>query len=284
VIRRLLAVHAHPDDESLSMACTLAGAVASGAHVTLVTATLGEQGEVIGEELQGLIADRADQLGGYRLTELRAACAALGIVGHRMLGGIGEFRDSGMVGTPSARHPRAFVRAAPGGPDHARAVGALAEVIDEIEPAVLLTYDSDGGYGHPDHVAAHQVAVAAVAAARWRTPRVLAVFRPAAATRVAFARFTAPAGYLAAEAGDVGFTGDDDQIAVAVPTAPMERERRLALTAHATQVELLDGGFALSNRIAQPLPDAEYFKLLQGIDVPRRADGSPADDVFVGLA
>ena len=76
--------------------------------------------------------------------------------------------------------------------------------LDEVEPAVLLTYDSDGGYGHPDHVVAHQVAVAAVAAARWRTPRVLAVFRPTAATRAAFARFTAPAGYLTAEAGDVG--------------------------------------------------------------------------------
>jgi N-acetyl-1-D-myo-inositol-2-amino-2-deoxy-alpha-D-glucopyranoside deacetylase len=284
VPRSLLAVHAHPDDESLSMAGTLAGAVTSGAHVTLVTATLGEQGEVIGEELQGLVADRADQLGGYRLTELRAACAALGIVDHRMLGGIGEFRDSGMVGTPSAGHPRAFVRARLGGPDHARAVQALARVIDEVQPAVLLTYDSDGGYGHPDHVAAHGVALDAVAAADWRTPRVLAVFRPAAATRAAFASFSVPAGYLSAAADDVGFIGDDDQIAVAVPTAPSARARRLALTAHATQVELLDGGFALSNRIAQPLPDAEYFKLLHGVDVPRRADGSPADDVFVGLA
>ena len=84
--------------------------------MTLVTATLGEQGEVIGDELQGLVADRADQLGGYRLTELRAACAALGIVDHRLLGGIGEFRDSGMAGTPSAEHPRAFVRAALGRP------------------------------------------------------------------------------------------------------------------------------------------------------------------------
>src|SRR6478609_31589 len=113
------------------MACTLAGAVASGAAVTLVTATLGEQGEVIGEELQGLVADRADQLGGYRLWELRHACAALGVVDHRLLGGVGEFRDSGMAGTPSAHHPRAFVRAAPGGPDHPRAVRALAAVIDE---------------------------------------------------------------------------------------------------------------------------------------------------------
>src|SRR4029453_4279045 len=95
---------------------------AGGGEVTLVTATLGEEGEVIGDALQGLIAQRADQLGGYRLWELRHACAALKVTDHRMLGGLGAFRDSGMVGTPSAAHPRAFVRASAGGPDHQRAV------------------------------------------------------------------------------------------------------------------------------------------------------------------
>jgi N-acetyl-1-D-myo-inositol-2-amino-2-deoxy-alpha-D-glucopyranoside deacetylase len=69
-----------------------------------------------------------------------------------------------------------------------------------------------------------------------------------------------------------------------VPTAPSAEARRRALAAHATQVELLDRGFALSNRIAQPLPAAEYFKLLHGDDPPRQADGSPADDVLAGLA
>src|SRR5512141_1562741 len=128
------------------MAGTLAGAVAGGHRVTLVTATLGEQGEVIGAELRGLVADRADQLGGYRLTELRAACAALGIVDHRYLGGVGRFRDSGMAGTPSVRHPRAFTRAAAGGPDHDLAARLLSAVIDEVRPDVLVTYDADGGY------------------------------------------------------------------------------------------------------------------------------------------
>lgn len=266
------------------MAGTLAGAVAAGVQVTLVTATLGEQGEVIGDELQGLTADHADQLGGYRLTELRAACAALGIVDHRLLAGIGAFRDSGMAGTPSARHPRAFVRAAPGGPDHQRAVAALAAVIDETEPQVLLTYDADGGYGHPDHVVAHQVALVAAAAARWQVPRVLAVIKPRSAALAAFAAFDVPPGYLSAGADDVGFLADDDAVAVAVPVADAERARELALAAHATQVELMPGGFALSNRIGQPLLDAEHFRLLRGDPPPRRADGSPAVDVFAGLA
>lgn len=283
--RHLLAVHAHPDDESLTMAGTLALTTAAGIRTTVVTATLGEQGEVIGDELQGLVAERADQLGGYRLTELRAACAALGVTDHRLLGGIGGFRDSGMAGTVSADHPRAFVRAVPGGPDHDRAVAALAAVIDETEPAVLLTYDADGGYGHPDHVAAHQVALAAVAAARWRIPRVLAVIRPRAATLAAFAGFIGPAGYQRVAAGDVGFLADDDLVAVAVPVAGATAARARALAAHATQVELLPGGgFALSNRIAQPLPEIEYYRLLGGEAPPRRADGSATADVFAGLS
>ncbi len=64
----------------------------------------------------------------------------------------------------------------------------------------------------------------------------------------------------------------------------MTATRRLALAAHATQVELLPAGFALSNRIAQPLPDTEFYRLLAGAPVPPRQDGSPADDVFAGLA
>jgi N-acetyl-1-D-myo-inositol-2-amino-2-deoxy-alpha-D-glucopyranoside deacetylase len=295
VSRRLLAVHAHPDDESLTMAGTLAGAVASGARVTLVTATLGEQGEVIGDELAGLVADRADQLGGYRYTELRSACAALGVADHRMLCGLGAFRDSGMAGTPSAAHPRAFVRAASGGPDHARAVAGLVEVIDETRPLVLLTYDADGGYGHPDHVAAHQVAMAAVVAATWRVPRVLGVVRPAAAFTAALAALAIPAPYRRVPAADLGSLIDDTVVAVAVPVAPWARHRRAALGAHATQVALFGDtefgtesgaqatGFALSNGLGQPLADSEYFRVLAGDPVPASPGGEPASDVFAGL-
>ena len=285
---RLLAVHAHPDDESLSMAGTLATAALGGAEVVLVTATLGEEGEVIGDELQGLVAARADQLGGYRLTELRTACAALGVAQSAMLGGLGAFRDSGMAGTPSARHPRAFIRAQRGGPDHGRACAALAEVIDRVRPHVLLTYDADGGYGHPDHIAAHDVVMGAGAVAAWPVPRVLAVVRPAAVTRSRFAGVVVPSGYQAAPTDEpdflAGFLTPDEAVAVAVPTGPVDGRRRLAFAAHATQVELLPGDlYALSNRIAQPLPDAEYFRLLAGAPVPSPADGSLIDDVFAGL-
>ncbi len=268
------------------MAGTLAGVAASGGQVTLLTATLGEQGEVIGEELQGLTADNADQLGGYRLTELRAACAALGITDHRFLGGLGAFRDSGMAGTPSTGHQRAFVRARAGGPDHRRAAAAVAAVIDEVRPEVLLTYDADGGYGHPDHVAVHEVSVAAVMAASWRVGRVLAVVRPRTATTEAFRAYREidpPAGYQRADAGETGFLADDDAVAVAVPVAGHQLSREQALSAHATQVDLLPRGFALSNRIAQPLPGYEYYRLLSGEPPPCGSDGAAASDVFAGL-
>ncbi|MEO6091001.1 MAG: PIG-L family deacetylase, partial [Umezawaea sp.] len=88
---RLLLVHAHPDDESLWTGGTIARYAATGAHVTVVTCTLGEEGEIIPAGLRELAADAADQLGGYRVAELRSACAALGVTDHRFLGGIGRW-------------------------------------------------------------------------------------------------------------------------------------------------------------------------------------------------
>ena len=146
-----------------------------------------------------------------------------------------------MAGTPSAAHPRAFVRAASGGPDHARAVAGLVEVIEETRPLVLLTYDADGGYGHPDHIAAHQVAMAAVAQASWRVPRVLGVVRPVAAFTAALAALEIPAPYRRAPAADLGTLIDDSAVAVAVPVTRWAGQRQAALAAHATQVTLFGG-------------------------------------------
>jgi N-acetyl-1-D-myo-inositol-2-amino-2-deoxy-alpha-D-glucopyranoside deacetylase len=259
VPRTLLAVHAHPDDESITMGGTLARAVRRGDRVVLLTCTLGEQGEVIGPELQGLVADQADQLGGFRWWELAAACAALGVTERRMLGGVGAFRDSGMAGTPSAAHPRAFVRARAGGPDHDRAVELLAAVIDEVRPDALLTYDSDGGYGHPDHLAAHEVSMAAAGPVP-----VLAVVRPAAESAAAVAALPVPDGHRAAGPGDLGGTVPDDRVDLRVDVDDLLDVRRAALGAHRTQIELLAEGFALSNRIAQPLLRTENFRVLAG--------------------
>src|SRR4051812_32329976 len=96
--RRILFVHAHPDDESIETGATMARHAAEGAHVCLVTCTRGEEGEVIPENLRHLTGDR---LGEYRAGELARACAALGVTDRRFLGGEGRWRDSGMMGLAS---------------------------------------------------------------------------------------------------------------------------------------------------------------------------------------
>src|SRR5580700_11144261 len=155
--RRLVMVHAHPDDESIGTGATIARYAAEGAHVTLVTCTLGELGEIIPPELAHLGADAGDRLGPYRITELAAACAALGIRDQRFLGGPGRWRDSGMMGLPDNDSPECFWQA-----DLATAAAELARVIVAARPQVLVTYDRNGFYGHPDHIQAHRVAAEAI--------------------------------------------------------------------------------------------------------------------------
>ena len=144
--RRLLLVHAHPDDESIGTGATMAAYAAQGAHVTLVTCTRGELGEVIPPELAYLATGAAagDRLGEYRAAELAAACAALGVTDHRFLGGRGRWRDSGMMGLPSNLDPGCFWQA-----DVEEAAAELAAVIRAVAPQVVVTYDANGFYGHP---------------------------------------------------------------------------------------------------------------------------------------
>jgi N-acetyl-1-D-myo-inositol-2-amino-2-deoxy-alpha-D-glucopyranoside deacetylase len=149
----LLVVHAHPDDESIETGATMARYAAAGVPVTLVTCTLGELGEIIPADLAYLGAERGDLLGKYRIGELDAACAALGVRDHRFLGGPGRWRDSGMMGLPSNDDPGCFWQA-----DLDEAALDLVAVIREVRPRVMVSYDDRGFYGHPDHIQAHRVA------------------------------------------------------------------------------------------------------------------------------
>ena len=144
--RRLLLVHAHPDDETIGTGATMARHAASGTQVSLVTCTLGEFGEILVPDLIELEWDRGDQLGGYRMSELAGALAALDVTDHRYLGGAGRFSDSGMVGTPGNAGPRAFWRAADDPDMFAVAVAAAVDVIRELRPQVVITYDPAGQY------------------------------------------------------------------------------------------------------------------------------------------
>src|SRR6478752_5907154 len=165
--QRLLLVHAHPDDECIGNGATMAKYVAEGRHVTLVTCTAGEMGEILVPELEHLAADKEDRLGEHRKGEIADAMRVLGVTDHRWLGGFGRFRDSGMkwhedgYAIPADDiHDNAFWRA-----DLTEAADHLVAVIREVRPQVLVTYDQFGGYGHPDHIQAHRVATYAAALA-----------------------------------------------------------------------------------------------------------------------
>src|SRR4051794_37580329 len=158
--RRLLLVHAHPDDEAIGTGATMAKYAAENALVTLVTCTLGEEGEVLVPELEHLAADRDDTLGQHRIDELATACEALGVEDHRFLGGPGRWRDSGMMGLETNNRPNCFWQA-----DLDEATLELVRVVREVRPQVVITYDENGNYGHPDHIQAHRVTVRAFDAA-----------------------------------------------------------------------------------------------------------------------
>src|SRR4051812_25472945 len=140
--RRLLLVHAHPDDETINNGATMARYVDEGAHVTLITCTLGEEGEVLVPELADLAADKSDQLGKHRVGELAAAMDELGVTDHRFLGGEGKYRDTGMIyndegnaDVPPQTRPDSFWQA-----DLVAAANDLVPVIRELRPQVLVTY------------------------------------------------------------------------------------------------------------------------------------------------
>ncbi len=143
----LLAVLAHPDDESFGIGGTLALYAERGAAVHLICATRGEAGEVASEYLQGFnsIAER-------RVSELRCAAGILGLSGVHFL----DYRDSGMPGSPDNDHPRALA-----GAPLDQVAAQIAEYIRLLRPQVVITFDPIGGYKHPDHIAIHRATVRA---------------------------------------------------------------------------------------------------------------------------
>ncbi|WP_233611431.1 N-acetyl-1-D-myo-inositol-2-amino-2-deoxy-alpha-D-glucopyranoside deacetylase [Amycolatopsis sp. WAC 01376] len=270
---KLLLVHAHPDDESITTGGTIARYAAEGAEVTVVTCTLGEEGEIIPPSLGGLGSWASDQLGGYRAGELASACAALGVSRHRYLGGIGRWRDSGMAGTPSAAHPRAF-----SGGDLDEQAAQLAEILDEVRPQVVVTYDAFGGYGHPDHIRAHEVTMAAAPKAE-SVERVFHTVSSRDAVAAGLAALRGRSSFQVPEDGELPVT-PDETITTVLDVGAHIPAKAAALRAHETQVSVpaLADHFALSNDVAQPITPNEYFVLAHG-----PAEGAAAD-LFGGLA
>jgi N-acetyl-1-D-myo-inositol-2-amino-2-deoxy-alpha-D-glucopyranoside deacetylase len=292
--RRLLLVHAHPDDESIGNGATMARYAAEGAHVTLVTCTLGEEGEVIPEDLAHLAADREDTLGRHRIGELAAAMRELGVTDHRFLGGPGRYRDSGMMGVPSNERPGCFWQADPD-----EAAGHLVAVVREVRPQVLVTYDTNGGYGHPDHIQAHRVAMRAyeLAADPGFRPELGEPHRIAKVYWNCMPRSVLEAGFAALRAAgkespfpgiagpeDVPGVVDDAEVTAAVDGSAYRAHKAAAMRAHASQIAVDGPFFALSNDLGQPLPAVEYYRLVHGEAGPRDASDGWEHDLFAGLA
>jgi N-acetyl-1-D-myo-inositol-2-amino-2-deoxy-alpha-D-glucopyranoside deacetylase len=275
VERSLLLVHAHPDDESIGTGATMAKYAAEGARVTLVTCTLGELGEIIPPDLRHLFPD---ELGQHRIVELARACAALGVKDHRFLGGEGRYRDSGMMGLPDNDDPRCFWQA-----DVDEAAQALAKVINEVEPSVIVTYDASGNYGHPDHIQAHRVTKRAYeltvgtggaggvggaggAGEGTGTAKLYATAMPRSVLAQAV---KLPGDSWFARNTDLSASVPDDQVTTEIDAAGYLDAKRAAMRAHETQITVDGEYFALSNDLGQRILGREYYTQLAGPRAPR---------------
>ncbi len=298
--RRLLLVHAHPDDETIGTGVTMARYLAEGAEVCLVTCTLGEEGEVLVDELGHLASERDDGLGSHRLTELKEAMDALGVTDFTRLGGDGRYRDSGMAyddrGSAIARvelKPGIFWTA-----DLLEAANELVPMIRSRRPQVLITYDHIGGYGHPDHIQAHRVAMYAYLLAgvptyrrdlgeAWNVSRVLWTAMSESWLREGIRALR--------ESGDTetwkGMEPDGEMPPMAVPDSDIAavvdggdyvEAKMVAMRAHATQIASDGPFFAMSNTFGGRAWSREYFRYAAGVPFPDT--GKWADDLFAGLA
>jgi N-acetyl-1-D-myo-inositol-2-amino-2-deoxy-alpha-D-glucopyranoside deacetylase len=277
--RRLLLVHAHPDDESIETGATMAKYAAEGVHVALVTCTLGELGEIIPPQLGHLAAGQGDRLGEHRIGELARACAALGVSDHRFLGRPGRWRDSGMMGLESNYAPGCFWQA-----DVAEAAGELAAVLREVRPQVVITYDEHGFYGHPDHIQAHRVAWRAFSdnglAGRGAKFYATAMPRSVLAQAVRLGP-AAPAGFRqAASVDELPFGVPDDQVTSEIDATAYLAAKTEAMRAHATQISVAGSYYALSDGVGQRIEGREYYTLLAG---PHGGPDGLEHDLFAGL-
>jgi N-acetyl-1-D-myo-inositol-2-amino-2-deoxy-alpha-D-glucopyranoside deacetylase len=297
--QRLLLVHAHPDDETLNNGATMARYVAEGRGVTLVTCTLGEEGEVLVPGLEHLAADRDDALGQHRIGELAEAMKALGVTDHRFLGGAGHYRDSGMEWDETGHaRPMATVRDDTfWRADLTEAATLLAEIVREVRPQVLVTYDEFGNYGHPDHIQAHRVAMygaqlAAVPSYRpelgaaWDVPKIYWATMSLSQIREEM-RLLEEAGIENPfEEMDMDapprFFVPDEAISCAVDGTEYADAKVAAMRAHRTQIAVDGPFFALSNNIGNQVWGVEFYRIAKGAKGPVDARGWESD-LFAGL-
>jgi N-acetyl-1-D-myo-inositol-2-amino-2-deoxy-alpha-D-glucopyranoside deacetylase len=278
---RMLLVHAHPDDETINNGSTMAMYAALGAQVTLVTCTRGEEGEVLIPDLAHLASHATDSLGDHRVVELADAMKALGISDHRFLGdGRIKYRDSGMMGTEPNNRPDVFWQA-----DLEEASDDLVAIIEEIKPHVLVTYDEFGGYGHPDHIQAHRVAMRAAEKATWNVQKIYWNVMPKSVIQEGIdAMKKIGSDFMGAEnADDLPFAKDDSFVHAMVDGNAYVEKKMNAMRAHATQIEVDGPFFALSNNLGLQVWGNEYYTLVKGVKHEPLDKHGHETDLFAGV-
>ena len=259
---RILLVHAHPDDETINNGATMALYADRGAHVTLVTCTRGEEGEVLVPALSHLSSGEQDQLGAHREIELADAMKALGISDYRFLGApTKKFRDSGMMGTEPNNNPDVFWQA-----DVDIAAQILVDVIEEVKPHILITYDEIGGYGHPDHIQAHRVAMRAAELSQWQIQKIYwnTIPKSVLADGIAKMKEVGSDFFGAESVDDLPFAKDDEFVTTLIDGGQYVDAKMAAMKAHETQISLDGPFFALSNNLGLQIWGDEYYTLVKG--------------------
>ncbi|MFM8921764.1 MAG: N-acetyl-1-D-myo-inositol-2-amino-2-deoxy-alpha-D-glucopyranoside deacetylase [Candidatus Nanopelagicaceae bacterium] len=256
--KRALFVHAHPDDETINNGATMAKLVDLGVQVTLITCTRGEEGEVLVADLAHLASHLEDNLGAHRELELANAMKELGVSDHRFLG---NYRDSGMMDSPANQNPNCFWRA-----DLEQAAAKLAKIIDELKPQVMVTYDEFGGYGHPDHIQTHRVAMRAAEISKWQIQKIYWNIMPKSIVQQSMDAMKAQGSdFFGSESIDeLAFVKDDSYVTTVVHAPDQVNKKMAAMKAHATQISLDGPFFALSNNLGVQVFGDEYYTLVKG--------------------
>ncbi|WP_374194994.1 mycothiol conjugate amidase Mca [Amycolatopsis sp. 195334CR] len=283
---RLMAVHAHPDDESSKGAATMARYVAEGHEVLVVTCTGGEAGSILNPAM-----DRPEVL--ENMTEIRreemARAAKILGVQHRWLG----FVDSGLPeGDPLPPLPEGSFATVP----IEESTGPLVEAIRDFRPHVIITYDENGGYPHPDHIRTHEISMAAFDAAGdpdkypgtgepWQPLKLYYVHGFSRARMTAMHEALLKAGLESPYEEWLKRWSDDkpdvmERVTTRVPCGDYFEQRDEALKAHATQIDPDSRWFATPLEIQRELWPTEEYELVRSL-----VDSTvPEDDLFAGIA
>ncbi len=276
-------VHAHPDDETINNGITMAHYASLGHQVTLVTCTRGEEGEVLIPELAHLASDKEDSLGSHREGELADAMRILGVTDFRYLGAPNRiYRDSGMMGTAPNERAESFWQS-----DLEEAADHLAEMIREVRPHVLITYDEFGGYGHPDHIKANQISMRAAEKVRdhwqiqkiyWNTIPISIIEEGIEAMKDSESQF-----FGVDKAEDFPFAKPDSTVTTVISNEGLVDRKMAAMKAHATQITVDGPFFALSNNLGVKVWGQEFYTLVHGEKAAPFDENGREIDLFSGV-